>query len=205
MKVQPQNRLEADQRKLTQSLKPYSSAIDKYNDDQYVRRSSSHSSRSISRSRSRGRNNLQQHNNNTTDKYNGDQHVRRSSSHSSRSMSRSRSRGRNNLQHHNNNGQVKDAKMNYAVGDSLQSDNDIIRDTNVENILQLEPFEHAFVRRSGGKWTYSIVTEVNEREMKFVLDVNGSKKKVDRNSLLHNVRRLNYAALNHRVDPYRRI
>ena len=85
------------------------------------------------------------------------------------------------------------ANSKYMIGDSLQSEDDIIRDYHVENILRLEAFDNAFVRRSGGRWTYSVVSEVNENRMRFVLDRKGSKKKIERDALLHNVRRLNYA------------
>mmetsp|Transcript_26915 Transcript_26915/g.44152 ORF Transcript_26915/g.44152 Transcript_26915/m.44152 type:complete len:353 (-) Transcript_26915:158-1216(-) len=78
----------------------------------------------------------------------------------------------------------------YSIGDSLQSEKEIIRDSDVEKIFDLDVLDYCMVRRSGGRWTYSIVTEVNENEMKFVLDKTGSKKKIERGALLHNVRRL---------------
>jgi len=84
-------------------------------------------------------------------------------------------------------------KKKYSIGDTLQSEKDIIRDTNVNKILELDAFDHCMVKRSGGRWTYSIVSDVNKNDMTFVLDFEGKKKKIPRRDLLHNVRRLNYA------------
>jgi len=78
----------------------------------------------------------------------------------------------------------------YSIGDLLQSENDVILDTNIDKILNLAVFDYCMVRRSGGRWTYSIVVEINEKFVKFVLDKTGSKKKIQHSALLHNVRRL---------------
>jgi len=78
----------------------------------------------------------------------------------------------------------------YSIGDLLQSEDDVILDTNIDKILSLAVFDHCMVRRSGGRWTYSIVVEINEKFVKFVLDKTGSKKKIQHSALLHNVRRL---------------
>ena len=92
-----------------------------------------------------------------------------------------------------NNGIKRSVTKKYSIGDNLQSEDDVIHDTDVEKLFRLEPFDNAFVRRSGGNWTYAIVVEVTATEIRFVLDKAGSKKRCDRSSLLHNIRRLNYA------------
>ena len=78
----------------------------------------------------------------------------------------------------------------YSIGESLKSEKDIIIDSNVEKIIGLKEFECCMVRRSGGRWTYSIVSQVNKHEMTFVIEKHGKQKKIGRQALLHNVRRI---------------
>ena len=89
--------------------------------------------------------------------------------------------------------QEKSVDCKYAIGDILSNEGDVIRDSKVENLLAVEVFEYVFVRRSGGKWACAIVCEKTDKHMIFVLDKTGAKKKIPRSSLLHNVRRLDYA------------
>ena len=89
--------------------------------------------------------------------------------------------------------QEKSVDCKYAIGDILSNEGDVIRDSKVENLLAVEVFEYVFVRRSGGKWACAIVCERTDKHMIFVLDKTGAKKKIPRSSLLHNVRRLDYA------------
>lgn len=80
----------------------------------------------------------------------------------------------------------------YNIGDKLESEDDIMRDTHDVKLLLIDVFDYVFVRRSGGQWTYAIVLERTENEVVFVLDKCGSKKRIQRNNLLANVRRLKY-------------
>lgn len=72
----------------------------------------------------------------------------------------------------------------YFLGDVAE--NDVIQDIDPvqasKDISNLKTFDYAFIRRSNDEWTYSIVADISEDEIIFVLDKSGAKKIFEKRS-----------------------
>ena len=81
----------------------------------------------------------------------------------------------------------------YCVGDFLLSEDDVVREdveSALRNISRLEVMDTAFVRRSGKRWSFAIVTDVSRSSIKFVVDKAGASKKIERSGWVHNILRV---------------
>lgn len=87
----------------------------------------------------------------------------------------------------------------YCVGDFLLSEDDVVREdveSALRNISRLEVMDTAFVRRSGKRWSFAIVTDVSRSSIKFVVDKAGASKKIERSGWVHNILRVSPALSN---------
>ena len=85
------------------------------------------------------------------------------------------------------------SETSYCVGDFLLSEDDVVREdveSALRNISRLEVMDTAFVRRSGKRWSFAIVTDVSRSSIKFVVDKAGASKKIERSGWVHNILRV---------------
>ena len=65
------------------------------------------------------------------------------------------------------------------------------KEVALERILGLQPDDGAFVRRTDGKWTYSIVKKMDSDFIQFIVNPNGSTKDYKQKYWVSHVRVLN--------------
>lgn len=80
----------------------------------------------------------------------------------------------------------------YDLGMTARSPHDMQEDSGLEGINNLKALDFAFVRRSNKQWqwTYSIISNRTDKNIRFVVDSHGRTKNIDRNGWLKNIHRI---------------
>eukprot|EP00956_Cyclotella_meneghiniana_P001416 scaffold1555_cov66-Cyclotella_meneghiniana.AAC.3 len=91
-------------------------------------------------------------------------------------------------------------RKDYTLGETLRSSSHMIIETRpqdtFESVCQLKNYDFAFVRRSNGSWTYSILarrsqdSREDEESMMFVLNQEGQTKVLEKEKWGRHIRRL---------------
>lgn len=100
------------------------------------------------------------------------------------------------------------SRSDYNLGDNALSDDHTIiepsREEAMKHISSLKVFDFAFVRRTNGKWTYSIISDRSENMIRFVVDENGRTKQLERQYWVSNIRRARAEVKPENPPPRRR-
>ena len=91
----------------------------------------------------------------------------------------------------------------YDLGMAARSRHDMKEedpDKAMEGISRLKKLDFAFVKRSNKQWTYSIICDRTEDNIRFVIDEVGRTKKISRDRWLKNIRRIQKSSSRHQAD-----